>query len=84
MSKATEGFRHVIPFLVALNTRGRAEQSIPAVEQGPQGPTADQWKGDKGATGAHWLQGTGSHRSRRAPSMEERQGCIWHLRDENR
>lgn len=47
---------NVLPFLMASDREGRAEQASPAEARGPEGPTADQWKGREGATGAHWPQ----------------------------
>lgn len=46
---------------MASNRGGHEERSIPAEPRGPEGPTAGQWMGGKGATGAHWPQGIDLH-----------------------
>lgn len=78
MNQANE---RVIPFLVAADKGRRADLSSPAGAWGPGGPTAGQWRGGEGATGAHWPQEIDSHRSGKVPLTEERWECILHLRD---
>ena len=69
--KATAGFdvsltlnpadEHILPFLMASNRGGHAEPSTPAEAQGPEDPTAGQWRGGVEANGEQWPQGIDSH-----------------------
>ena len=80
----TQAAEPVLPFLMATHRGGHAERSSPAEAQGPEGPTAGQWRGGQGATGANWPQGIDSHISGTSPSAAGGWECIMHLRDDYR